>query len=65
MTRHYPRGRQPHWQITVATRAGRVVFAAECEDRRECVGLATEARHTDNSLEIWITDPFGHAEAWD
>lgn len=64
MTRRYAHGQKPQWQITIA-RGTKVIFHAECADRRECVSLATEARSSDLGLQIWLTSPFGDKSSWD
>jgi hypothetical protein len=65
MARHAP-GRRPGWEIFIVG-ADRVtlVFHANCEDRRECVSLATEARSRDQALLIWIKSPYGDTQPFD
>jgi len=66
--RQYPRGRRPiQWQlfITAGRDATRLLFHAEGEDRRELLGLASEARHRDRRCAIWFVTPGGEREPYD
>ena len=57
---------KPSWQITVLSADGqRLIFHAPCEDRVEIRALASEARHQDQRLQIWIRDPYGRLTPWD
>jgi hypothetical protein len=57
---------RPGWQIFVAAAdCVTLLFHANCEDRRECVALATEARSHSQALLIWIKDPYGHSQSFD
>ena len=60
------RGSKPGWSITVLSADGqRLIFRGRCEDRVEIRALASETRHRDLRLQIWIRDPYGHLTPWD
>jgi hypothetical protein len=51
------------WAIWIAD-GSRLIFHARCADRKECA-VASEARHRNLALKIWITSPFGETDSWD
>lgn len=66
MARQYlpPLGTMPCWHVTVATSAGEIVSHETADDEKECQAIATIARSSNLSHQIWIRSPLGRVYAW-